>query len=168
VSLRCDDCARRGCSAKEAQRARKLPKGSVPLCLSMQEARREVYAASRSGNALSALATWMLLAMPSNFRILIWTHDGSNSYHTRPCRADVGCAWWLLCHPSPKVSSATNQLLRESSRVANLREPHMCVAELTSQVPCRPMTTRRQIPYSIMGSPPRASNNRPSITVGSQ
>ena len=42
----------------------------------------------------------------------------SSSYHASPCRADVGCAWWLLCQPSPKVSSATHQLFRERSRVA--------------------------------------------------
>ena len=69
----------------------------------------------------------------------------SNSYQARPWRADVGCAWWLLCQPSPNVISATHQLLRESSRVAKRRVPHMCVAEFTSQVACRPNTTRRKI-----------------------
>ena len=58
----------------------------------------------------------------------------SNSYQARPWRAETGCAWWLLCQPSPKVRSATHQLLRESSRVSKRRVPHMCVAEFTSQV----------------------------------
>src|ERR1044071_9025815 len=35
----------------------------------------------------------------------------STSYQARPCLAEVGCAWWLLCHPSPKVKRATHQLL---------------------------------------------------------
>jgi len=51
-------------------------------------------------------------------------------------RAD-GWAWWLLCQPSPPVSRATHQLLRESSRVSKRRLPHMWVAELTSQVAWR-------------------------------
>ena len=58
----------------------------------------------------------------------------SNSYQARPWRAETGCAWWLLCQPSPNVSSATHQLLRESSRVSKRRVPHMCVAEFTSHV----------------------------------
>ncbi len=33
-----------------------------------------------------------------------------------PWRAEAGNAWWLLCQPSPKTSSATSQLLRDSSR----------------------------------------------------
>ena len=50
----------------------------------------------------------------------------SNSYQARPWRAETGCAWWLLCQPSPNVSSATHQLLRESSRVAKRRRaPHV-------------------------------------------
>ena len=36
----------------------------------------------------------------------------SSSYQARPWRADTGWAWWLLCQPSPKLSSATHQLLR--------------------------------------------------------
>ena len=58
----------------------------------------------------------------------------SSSYQARPWRAEVGCAWWLLCHPSPNVRSATHQLLVESSRVLKRREPQRCVAEFTSQV----------------------------------
>ncbi len=36
----------------------------------------------------------------------------SISYQARPWRADTGWAWWLLCQPSPNVSSATHQRLR--------------------------------------------------------
>src|SRR3979490_3339300 len=59
---------------------------------------------------------------------------GSNSYQARPCREDWGWAWWLLCHPSPKVSNATQKLFREVSAVWYRRGPHMWVAEFTSQV----------------------------------
>src|SRR3569833_1180340 len=98
----------------------------------------------------------MPLAIPSSESNLICSQEGSNSYHVRPCRAEVGCAWWLLCQPSPKVISATHQLLRESSRVANRRDPHWWVAELTSQVAWRPTTTRRQMPQRNRGRPPTA------------
>src|SRR6266852_4301685 len=92
----------------------------------------------------------------------------SISYHFKPCRAEVGCAWWLLCQPSPKVRSATHQLLRESSLVSNRRRPHRCVAELTSHVECRPTVTRRQTPHNTIGSPPKANRMAPRTTVGSQ
>src|SRR5579884_1492307 len=90
----------------------------------------------------------------------------SISYHRRPCRADVGCAWWLLCQPSPKVNIATSQLLVERSFVAKRREPHMCVAEFTAHVECRPMTTRRKIPHSTHFHPPMANRIRPSAVKG--
>ena len=45
------------------------------------------------------------------------THqERSNWKRRRPWRAEAGKAWWLLCHPSPKTSIATTQLLRDSSR----------------------------------------------------
>ena len=45
------------------------------------------------------------------------THqETSNWKRRRPWRAEAGKAWWLLCQPSPKTSSATTQLLRDSSR----------------------------------------------------
>ena len=87
----------------------------------------------------------------------------SSSYHARPWRAEIGWAWWLLCQPSPKLSSATNQLLRESSRVAKRREPHMCVIELTIQVTCWPTVTRRKMPHSTNGMPPKASSKSPTM-----
>src|SRR5665213_2881604 len=93
---------------------------------------------------------------------------GSISYQARPWRAETGCAWWLLCHPSPPVSSATHQLLRESSRVLKRREPHLCVAELTSQVACRPTVTRRNTPHSTHFQPPMASSSSPSSVRGIQ
>src|ERR1700757_2676681 len=93
---------------------------------------------------------------------------GSTSYHLRPWRADTGCAWWLLCHPSPPVSSATHQLLRESSRVSNLRDPQMWVAEFTNQVTCNPTVTLREIPQSTHDHPPTASKPKPSKVTGNQ
>src|SRR5262245_2701076 len=97
-------------------------------------ARNEPYAASSTGSASRILATFTSRTTPNALRIFSVIQEMSNSYHARPWRADTGCAWWLLCQPSPNVRSATHQLLRESSRVSKRRDPHMCVAELTSQV----------------------------------
>src|SRR5688572_30805347 len=92
----------------------------------------------------------------------------SSSYQARPCRALVGWAWWLLCHPSPKVRSATHQLLVESSRVLKRREPQRCVAEFTSHVACSPTVVRKKIPHSTYGTPPYARRPRPTTTLVSQ
>src|SRR5262245_28584677 len=101
-------------------------------------------------------------------RPLISSQEGSNSYHARPCRAEVGCAWWLLCQPSPKVKRATHQVLRESSRVAKRRSPHMWVAEFTAQVACSPKTMRTQLPHRNKGSPPITYRIAESTTTGTQ
>src|SRR6185437_3751490 len=95
--------------------------------------------------------------MPYQFR--------SISYHLRPWRAETGCAWWLLCQPSPKVMSATHQLLVERSRVANRRDPQLCVAEFTSQVQCRPKTVRKKRPQVRKGSPPIRNSATPTTTT---
>src|SRR5262249_34934255 len=92
----------------------------------------------------------------------------SNSYQARPWRADCGCAWWLLCQPSPKVSIATQKLLREASVVRKRCLPHMCVAEFTSQVTCRPTTVRRKIPHITKDQPPIASRTNPRTVIGTQ
>src|ERR1017187_6937173 len=127
------------------------------------------YAASRwSTRLLSTVATWTACATPKNLRTLIRIQDGSNSYQASPCRAEVGWAWWLLCQPSPNEMSATHQLLRESSRVANRRAPHMWVAEFTSQVACRPKTMRKKVVHSRMRQPPIASIRIAMIVTGTQ
>src|ERR1041385_910946 len=87
----------------------------------------------------------MDFATPRALRTLIRIQLGSNSYHAKPCRAEVGCAWWLLCQPSPKLRMATHQVLRESSRVLKRRLPNMWVAEFTAQVMCIPATMRKHI-----------------------
>ena len=92
----------------------------------------------------------------------------STSYHVSPWRAAVGCAWWLLCQPSPKVRSATHQRFVESSAVSKRREPHKCVAELTSHVACSPTVTRRKTAHSSSVQPPSAKSVTPSTTCGSQ
>src|SRR5258705_4108522 len=98
--------------------------------------------------------------MPIQFR--------SSSYHASPWRADTGWAWWLLCHPSPKVRSATHQLFVESSRVLNRREPQRCVAEFTSQVECRPNVVRKKMPQRTYGMPPNASSATPTMMFETQ
>src|SRR6266516_1532633 len=85
----------------------------------------------------------------------------SSSYQARPWRTQRGSAWWLLCQPSPNVNTATHQLFVESSRVKNRRVPQRCVAELTSQVKCNPIVTRRKTPMNIIDQPPIANKARP-------
>src|SRR5215510_688168 len=82
----------------------------------------------------ATFATFTFHASPRSRSALMPIQFRSSSYQARPWRAETGCAWWLLCQPSPNVMSATHQLLVESSRVVNRREPHKWVAEFTSQV----------------------------------
>ena len=96
--------------------------------------KRRHYIPAGFGLLRSNFATCTFLAKPSLDKIQMPQKLGSISYQVRPWRAETGCAWWLLCHPSPPVSSATHQLLRESSCVSKRRLPHMWVAEFTSQV----------------------------------
>src|SRR5215203_6361864 len=110
----------------------------------------------------------MSQARPNAFNRLMPIQLMSSSYHARPWRALTGCAWWLLCHPSPNESSATHQLFVESSRVANRREPQRCVAEFTSQVQCRPKVVRKKLPQSTYGMPPNASSAKPTTTFVTQ
>src|SRR5579863_4062886 len=90
----------------------------------------------------------------------------STSYQVKPWEAEVGWAWWLLCQPSPKVSSATHQLLVERSRVAKRRDPQECVAEFTSQVACSKKTVRKNVPHKSHGNPPMANSAIPTMICG--
>ena len=49
--------------------------------------------------------------------------ERSNCQRVSPWRAEVGKAWWLLCHDSPKVNGASHQTLRDSSGVSKPRRP---------------------------------------------
>ena len=60
--------------------------------------------------------------------------DGSNSQRRSPCAAEVGNAWWLLCHASPKVRNESQNRLRDSSLVANRRRPKKWHSELIEYV----------------------------------
>ena len=53
-------------------------------------------------------------------------HETSIWKRCRPWRAEAGKAWWLLCQPSPKTSTATTQLLRDSSRERRSRAGRTC------------------------------------------
>jgi hypothetical protein len=63
---------------------------------------------------------------------------------------------------------ATHQLFRESSLVANLRLPHMCITELTSRGEWRPTMTRRQMPHNRDGTPPMARRRSASTSSGTK
>jgi hypothetical protein len=52
----------------------------------------------------------------------------SISSHFIPCRAEMGLARVLLCHPSPKLISTTDRLLVDASRVSKQRDRRICAA----------------------------------------
>src|SRR6185369_8593362 len=116
----------------------------------------------------ATFATFTFHASPRRRSALMPIQFRSSSYQARPWRAETGCAWWLLCQPSPNVMSATHQLLVESSRVVNRREPHKWVAEFTSQVQCRPKVVLKKIPHNTYGMPPNASRPSPTMTFDTQ
>src|ERR1700691_4860830 len=111
---------------------------------------------SRSVCLSGSLVRYTSLASPSFWSAQMPYQLKSTSYQASPCRADVGGAWLLLCQPSPNDNSTTHQLFVERSRVLNRRVPHEGVAEFTSQVECRPITVRRNMPQRTKGIPPIA------------
>ena len=82
--------------------------------------------------------------------------------------ATCGAAWWLLCQPSPNVSIATQKLFVDVSPVRNLCDPHMCVAEFTSQVECSPKTVRKKNPHSRHDHPPSTNIVSATNPIGIQ
>src|SRR5215468_5562475 len=74
----------------------------------------------------------------------------------------------MLCQPSPKLRIATQKLFREVSLVRKRREPHMCVAEFTNQVECKPTTVRKKTHHNIHENPPVARSISPRLVVGTQ
>src|SRR5215469_640807 len=149
----------RQCGARKTERGTRLtPRSLISSRLVWDESpyssfQQAAYSPAGLGFAGSYFATWIFFARPIFESSQMPQKFGSSSYHLRPCRAETGCAWWLLCQPSPPVSSATHQLLRESSRVSKRRLPHRCVAEFTSQVACRPSVTRSRTPHRTMATP---------------
>src|SRR3954471_7660854 len=125
-------------------------------------------AAFSTGSGSRTRATFRSLTTPMALNSFKVIQEMSNSYQASPWRAETGCAWWLLCHPSPKVTIATHQLLVESSLVTKRRLPHMWVAEFTSQVACRPTVTRKKMPHITKGKPPTRSRTMPSVVRGTQ
>src|SRR6185436_13536308 len=75
------------------------------------------------GFAAAAICSLLMsltpLANPSNSSTRMPYQLISISYQVKPCLAARGCAWWLLCQPSPKDNIATHQLFLESSVVSN-------------------------------------------------
>src|SRR5215212_10073504 len=116
----------------------------------------------------SLLMSLMDFASPRSLSKVMPYQFTSISYHLTPCLAAAGNAWWLLCHPSPNVNKATNQLLVESSDVLNRRLPHKCVAEFTSHVACRPKMTRKNTPHISAVQPPTARSARPQRIKGTK
>src|SRR5271166_4419224 len=115
-----------------------------------------------------SLGSFTSQASPSACSVRMPYQFMSNSYHASPWRADCGCAWWLLCQPSPKLRYATHHRLRESSSVAKRLEPHMCVPEFTNLVECNKNTVLRNIAQNKTFQPPRASSSKPTTRIGNQ
>ena len=67
---------------------------------------------------------------PSFSSAQITPAEMSISHGLRPWRAEVGKAWWLLCHDSPKDSGASHSRLRDSSPVSKLLRPKKWHSEL--------------------------------------
>ena len=72
----------------------------------------------------------------------------SISYQRIPCAADVGKAWWLLCHASPKESSDSHARLRDSSPVSKRRRPKKWHSELIEKVTWCRTSNRTAPPHS--------------------
>ena len=62
-----------------------------------------------------SLGRWTFHASPRAFIERITTQLISNWYQSKPCLADEGNAWWLLCQPSPIASTPQRTLLVEWS-----------------------------------------------------
>ena len=81
--------------------------------------------------------------------------ETSNWRLPRPCTAEDGKAWWLLCQASPSEGSASTQLLRLSSRTSKSRRPNMWQIEFTLQVMCWNTAIRTSPPQIVASTPPR-------------
>src|SRR3954452_16015389 len=109
-------------------------------------------AACRSGEILTTSQARPVFSRPQ-----ITHEDGSNCQGLRPWRADVGNAWWLLCHASPNVKNDSHNRLRDSSPVANCRRPKKWQSELMLYVEwCR---------TSIRTAPPHSRPVSASVSV---
>ena len=73
-------------------------------------------------------------ARPTRASPRITSADGSSSQRPIPWRADVGNAWWLLCHDSPNVISDSQNTLRDSSGVLKRLRPKTWQIELMLNV----------------------------------
>src|SRR5436190_23868360 len=59
-----------------------------------------------------------------SFSIAQMTHaDGSSSSRPRPWTAERGKAWWLWCHASPRLGSASQNTFVDSSSTSKRRRP---------------------------------------------
>ena len=82
-----------GAFSSNASRTRPLYRGERSILLLSCRVAGDLYAASLSTTALETFATRTAFASPNIFSVLMTIHEKSTSYHVRPCRADVGCAW---------------------------------------------------------------------------
>ena len=74
--------------------------------------------------------------------------EESNSHQRIPWAAEVGKAWWLLCHASPKDSTDSHARLRDSSSVSKRRRPKKWHSELIEKVTWCRTSSRTAPPHS--------------------
>ena len=119
--------------------------------------------ASRSGSVLTPGPSWppgaraRCARRPTPGRISPArgspTPEGSNCQARRPWACDVGNAWWLLCHASPKVKNDSQKRLRDSSFVWNACRPKKWHSELIEYVTWCRTSSRTAPPHSRPVSP---------------
>ena len=103
-------------SRRAARRAAQAPIRATPWRLRLDALRASIRTTSHARPAFSSPR--------------ITPAEMSISQRRRPCAAEVGNAWWLLCHASPNESGASHARLRDSSSVANARRPKKWHSEL--------------------------------------
>ena len=89
--------------------------------------------------------------------------DGSrpDSAFDRPCCAERGNVWWLWCHASPKLGSASHHTFVEWSSTAKRRRPKKWQIELIDHVTWCSRKIRTRPPQS---RPVSAPLSRPVMT----
>src|SRR5690606_12715453 len=86
-----------------------------------------------------------------------------------PCRAQVGSAWWRLCHDSPNDSTASHQTFAERSRAANGRSPNMWQIELIDHVTwCSTPTRTNPAQNRAVSAPHHDHDSRPPSVAGTR
>src|SRR5262249_47577397 len=84
-----------------------------------------------------------------------------------PCRAQVGSAWWRLCHDSPNDAMASHATFRDLSRATKSSLPKVWQIELIDQVTwCSSATRTRLAQKNAVSAACQDIPHRPPISAG--